>query len=798
MSFGVACQKEAWFFDELFRDDDDMRELCDISNFRRKLVELYEQFVTVQIMAAAPLVFGKVISCKQEMSERWAWEFEEECYHDEDLMETRLSEQIHELVTIGVTTSKPMSSAYSEVLFRDDVMECFEKCRREADPDAAGENSKRHILGLMANMLADFVEKVHAFAGKFRRFISLVEHIIKVLVFLSSRFLALAEQALDVVIRDRPAGGVPVLASIIACAKSELLGLATMVEELPLLPARYLTLDLPEYLEHAKPRCTTAVYPFGFDYNTDGLVTRVTDAERCKIPVGATIVQINDKRFTLQNMMLEASHSGHPVRFAFSPPGCSIVPCGLAFKWLYHSEHVSREYLVERERFLGYRRAAENLSLTFDEETEDDATRMDFERMQAGHSLVRLRNDDPDWYQPPRYHGARAKMRRAGERKALEGLQVSQPTWCCTEGCSQAHDTAFNPCGHTVCCWECAQTLDRCPVCALVLASSSGSIQDAKDLCYDHCISDAEYEVRVREANRCDAHAYREAKVGYQQLFVLFKAPEDLDAQSWALLAEERRQQLRARPDKIPGQRELWPYLKHMVEERDRCAAVVSKMQQECAEEVARIKKACDEQIVREVARQLQQARTNGMTEMLEYAKELETALSQRDGRVNSTAFKPDGDAAVCQADDCVLRQLITIGQVYRISECVEDTQLSRLELIDLIASHPRATPNGYSKEVLVKLETTKFGGFTGPSRHHCRACGDIFCDCCAPANAYYFASAGLRPQRSQKGKRVCYQCKAALQTSGGVRNRLMRELRPDGTRPVYSDEPEPEPEPEM
>eukprot|EP00329_Picozoa_sp_Boothbay-MS584-11_P000656 13555_4 len=37
----------------------------------------------------------------------------------------------------------------------------------------------------------------------------------------------------------------------------------------------------------------------------------------------------------------------------------------------------------------------------------------------------------------------------------------------CTLGCTQTHDTAFNPCGHTVCCWECASHCNECPVCGI-------------------------------------------------------------------------------------------------------------------------------------------------------------------------------------------------------------------------------------------------------------------------------------------------------------------------------------------
>ena len=59
--------------------------------------------------------------------------------------------------------------------------------------------------------------------------------------------------------------------------------------------------------------------------------------------------------------------------------------------------------------------------------------------LQGGHHLVRLDpGDDPNWYRPPRYHGVRARAQAA----AKKGLQINLPGWCCTDGCTQTHDTA--------------------------------------------------------------------------------------------------------------------------------------------------------------------------------------------------------------------------------------------------------------------------------------------------------------------------------------------------------------------
>ena len=57
MSFVDAGCKETWYFNTLFEHDQRLRDLCGITNFRAKLVELYEQFVAAQIKNAAPKVF---------------------------------------------------------------------------------------------------------------------------------------------------------------------------------------------------------------------------------------------------------------------------------------------------------------------------------------------------------------------------------------------------------------------------------------------------------------------------------------------------------------------------------------------------------------------------------------------------------------------------------------------------------------------------------------------------------------------------------------------------------------------
>jgi hypothetical protein len=712
MTFVEACRKEDWFFDDLFSDDEDARELCGIDNFRAKLVELYDQFVAAQMKMAAPRVFAKVLTYTQHMSDKWAWEAQEESYENPQMMMAKLNEMINQMVNIGRSTSMPMSSI--EILLRDDVDQCFDRCRNQMDPATAVENSKQDILGTMANIMANLIEQVHAaaFYGKFRRFVTMGEHMIKVLVFLAKQCLDQAEQTFDAVITGRRPGGVPLLNALIASAKSELLGLATMVEELPLLPPRYLVMDPPDYLEHARPLTVTAAYPFGFVYNVDGLVTKVTDTERCEIPVGSTIIQVEGRQFSLQNM-LECSEGGRHVSIAYSQPGCSAVPNRFnVTKWMYHYEHVSREYLEERERFLSHRRAADNLVLVFHTESVGVAGRAEFERLQGGHHLVRLTSgDDRDWYRPPRFHGERPTR-----PQVRLGLQVSLPGMCCTKGCSQAHDTAFNPCGHTVSCWECAQKLDQCPVCCMDLTDDRGNqllqTRRPKDLCYDHPSTEAEHEDNVRAGVDRDAEAYEASRAGYKSLLLMFREHAEQDAEMWEVLAEERREQMRVRPDAIPGQCDLWPYHRHMIEQKAMYEQLMQQQQRQAAADKARA---------------VADASNLASAGMLEYAKTLEAVLKQRDARVKKEFHTPDAGIDACQAPTC----------------------------------------------------TNDFGLLK--RRHHCRACGGIFCDDCAGKNGFEFETAGMKGAE-RKARRVCGECKAALEDSDGVRNCNVPANRPDGT----------------
>ena len=759
MNFVEARKKETWFFNTLFAGDEDTRQLCGIGNFRSKLVELYEQFVTTEIKKAAPKVFTKVIEYGKHMSTEWAWRADQECYENQEMMMEQLKEMIHEMVNIGKQTSEPTSVV--EILLRKDVQECIDRCRLQLDPASALETSKMELMKLLATVSAKLIEQVHAAShlSQFRRFVTMGEHMVKVLVFLVRQFLDLAEAKFDEVIekeqkryQDVDSERIPVqemVNSLVACAKSELHRLAKMVEDLPALPAWCFAsadvamLDSAPFLEHARPLTVEIEPPFAFTCDESGMVKTVADAEWCAIPGGSTVIQIDGTKFSL-SAMLELTSESRPVQFTYSVPGCTVITDDLEVtKWMYHHEHVSHEYLEQRERFLCHRRAAEIIVLVFNAETADHNARAGFESMQGGRQLIRLDpGGDPDFYSG--YAGERPARRRDFPFQfALRGA-------CCTEGCAQTHDTAFNPCGHTVCCWECAQTLDTCPVCCIDLTSDKGTIRSSKALCYDYPTTEVDHENRVRDAKTSDKKAYQVAKDGYQQLFVAFVVPKHDATAAWAAL-ERHRKDLQKKPKRLEGQLKLWPTFADLAEAKDKfhaelgaktelyqktleaqkkqAATDLAREKQRAAGELEQEKKRAAENLVRETQRAaaaLQKGKAEAQRQMEEYAIQLEIYIHSRDGRVNKSSWIPDAVETLCQAPSC----------------------------------------------------TTATGEW---KRHHCRGCGGLFCSSCCPGMGKGF---DFQTASGPKNERVCPACRTALQSSAGVRSCKVPAFRPDGSDP--------------
>eukprot|EP01047_Picozoa_sp_COSAG01_P029669 COSAG01_NODE_2042_length_8567_cov_430.763935_2_plen_716_part_00 len=560
----MANQKENWFFDTLFDDDEDTRELCGIGNFREKFIEMYEHFVAAQIKLAAPAVFKKVVAFCQHMKDTWAWEPAQEDFADQKVIIQQLNDMVKTIVNKGRETCYPMT--VHDILLRKDVNDCLQNCRRST---TTTQNTKKQLLYLMATVSKTLIEQVHAAsqAKEYKRFLELGSQIVKVILFVIHRFMVRAEEALDAVInQEGRCIDEEKKEELVSCAKCELKYLAKVVEGLPHLETRYMAVEtLPKFLQHAESQFVEIQPPFRFVCDPEGIVTLLPGYEQ--IPTDSIVLAINSKKFS-QTVMLESSNAAGPVSFEYVVPGRRIVPDNIdATQWLYHHDYVSNEYLHERERFHCHRRAAEILVLLFDDETRDHghpiSERKQFEDMEGGKQLVLLEKkpgEDRDWY-ARKYKKRPVRPSNAGPQIIPD---VELPGTCCSEGCANTHDTAFNPCGHTVCCWECAKPLKTCPVCGIAVTCAPG-IRQARDLCYDHPPKEADHQRLVAEGRRQDDNRVKDIKRQYCSLGLAFIAPEadPMQADEVTVLNTIMRR------EKLKGQRKLWPYLCDMLEFKD-------------------------------------------------------------------------------------------------------------------------------------------------------------------------------------------------------------------------------------
>ena len=154
-------------------------------------------------------------------------------------------------------------------------------------------------MKLIATVSAKLIEQVHAAShkNKFRRFVTMGEHMVKVMVFLLRQFLIdqadakfdeLIEKEQERYHQDVDSGRIPVQAtremvnSLVACAKSELRRLAKMVEDLQALPAWcFVSADVgmlygAPFLEHATPLTDNIEPPFAFTCDELGMMKTAT------------------------------------------------------------------------------------------------------------------------------------------------------------------------------------------------------------------------------------------------------------------------------------------------------------------------------------------------------------------------------------------------------------------------------------------------------------------------------------------------------------------------------------------
>jgi DNA repair exonuclease SbcCD ATPase subunit len=286
--------------------------------------------------------------------------------------------------------------------------------------------------------------------------------------------------------------------------------------------------------------------------------------------------------------------------------------------------------------------------LLFDDETKDHghpiAERKQFEDMEGGKQLILLEKEpgeDRDWYA--------GNYKKRPVRPSNAGPQIipdcELPGTCCSEGCANTHDTAFNPCGHTVCCWECAKPLETCPVCGIAVTCAPGIDREARDLCYDHKQSEANYQQRVEEGRTRDKAKEDDIKQSYNELLIEFKAPKADDpwqAESDSTTNDAFMEIIQRYPEKVEDQRRLWPYYITMLEQKDelesKAAAELEQEQQQAAiqkQRAAAELKRQEQQAAAKLKRQAQQAAAKLEQQEQQAAAAWEMAL-QRSAQANA------------------------------------------------------------------------------------------------------------------------------------------------------------------
>jgi|EP01049_Picozoa_sp_SAG25_P006804 hypothetical protein len=793
MTFPEARRKESWFFDTLFRDDEEMKDLCGINNLRAMVIDLYDTVVSEQIKLDAPDLFRKTITFGTRMKDEWNWSPDEECYENSAAMMQKVHSMINAMVNTGKSTSKPCT--VEEILIREDVTNCFAQCLATAntqhhspqgttaDPArSVMENCKRHLLELMDQVVRDLVANVHmaSKSSHFKRFLTIGAQLVRVMVYLASQCFKQVQAQLDDEIArllkkhaKRQHDLKKLTQAFVRFSKRQLIAVAQMVHEFPRLPTRYLSLEPPSFLAHAEPITVALTVPFSFICNTGGEVINVVDAKKAPIPIGATIRQfealwperpVEETKFTeqrfeelqdhngpvlvtfisgkvQQSKLITPDHGRGPFGFlcneagrieeitqpecpvprsarithlqamtpkqsakqeysienlssfeggdlilvTYLPPNMFVIssdPKEKLTEWLYHKDHVRHVYLEERETFLSFRRAAEIITLVFHEETDGVQARGEFERMCRGQYGAKSRDRRLVHVETRGFKIRPSPLPRSDIESGLMLQKDVHGSSCSTPGCDRTHDTAFNPCGHTVCCWECAVQYHECPVCGIDLSQDIG-VRPARSLCYEYDSDGSGSRMTAAQDN--DARVEEQVKVLYAGQLVAFVKADDSDLKDAQRLLDQmfrdQRSQLDARA--VQGKKPyLWPSYQHWRQSEAEWMAKIEQMEGE----VYRVQHERD-RIQQEVER-------------------LQQELRRTDPRCRNSEWK--FNAIKC-------------------TQCHE----------------------GFSML------------FT-PRKHHCRGCGFAFCDTCAPEEEFDTAD-GFKPTR------FCALCQQDLEVSGGV-----------------------------
>ncbi len=512
LDFKDVYQKEEWFFKELLHyvSDSELTSqvwwsterkpvtpmgLCGIGSLRSILVDRFAKFMIDRCRESiAPQVFRLLAEEERQMKNKWGWLPEEEEYHDPDKQKGVLRNTVAQMLEERANNPRLSLAEFGKqvILSRPEFKEVFDAVLSKVTQPPSSLVSPDLLLEPVKGLADALIRRVdeansNSHYNRFPRLMvdmnaacRLLSHLLQQ----STKLLLTAEAFRTERLLEQGATAQITLHGLIYTMQKKLLDIAELIDclrndqRIPfelvenglsrelLHQGMVVESDPPATTEntglHRSDRCTTQNgAPVNLSHGSlahwlrtciETLEFRCTLSERLQVLLGTTL----EPQDCLETALIDYEH---PDVISFEHEKGWLMPLQL-----------NPAYRQARCDFMKHRRAGELIRLYFSDPTKPDVMvdgsnwppeRANFEQSDAARRpLLRLGHwlrVDPEVFKQ-RILDESPSPDCSGTRSDLVGQ-------CCTRRCSRPHDSACDPCGHTVCCWECLQTLENCPVC---------------------------------------------------------------------------------------------------------------------------------------------------------------------------------------------------------------------------------------------------------------------------------------------------------------------------------------------
>ena len=505
LDFKDVYQKEEWFFEELLcclseeekasqvwwssqHKPITLKGLCGIGSLRSILIDRFALFMIARCRdSIAPQVFGLLAEEEKQMKTKWGWTPEEEEYHDPDKQKRVLHDTVAQMLEEQAQIQRNSLSNFGKrvVLSRPEFQEVFNTVFSKSNSPrssfspislVSSDLLLKPVKGL-ADAVVNRLEEANS-NPHFNRFPRLMKDVTKACELLSH----LCQQSTEVLLtaeafrmeRLLDQGGTTQITvpGLLYIMQKKLLDIAQLIDCLrddQRIPFELIENGLSRELLHqgivddSDPPATT---------DDTGLHRSDRSTPQNGAPLNLSHgslahwlrTQAQEYRCTLKERLdvlmdtkLDPEHYLETALVDYENPSVLSLENG----WLMPLQ-LNPEYKLARDLFMKHRRAAELIRLFF-----SDATKPE------------IMADGSAW--PPARAGfdasaaAERPLLRMGPWTHMEpqpnGLRSDLPGQCCSPHCSRPHDAACDPCGHAVCCWECLQIREECPICAVPICT---------------------------------------------------------------------------------------------------------------------------------------------------------------------------------------------------------------------------------------------------------------------------------------------------------------------------------------